>query len=695
MTEPASPEFIAEAQEIVDNLNTSLIAAEAKARLGEDAIEPALLNELFRNAHSLKGISGMFGFEQMGRLAHGLESAFDGMRMGRLKINAETLDALFQSIETFNTLVHNAAEGLDFDATLLNTVVQQLEALGKDDTEEEPEDALLKSGLKEDVLAVLTEYEEHRLRENLRKGHGLYLLRTSFDLSSFDVGLAELDNVLTGEGEVVTKLPSSEATDPDRISFDIIVGSPRSAEELSSKIHDDRVSLSTITPGRLIVGAASAADTAGPEREVRSLAESQPQSMSERGVTESESVRSVAQTVRVDIRRLDRLMNLVGELALIRMNLESLSETISRNSGFGGVNADLQKVSRDFERRLAEMQSGIMDVRMVPLANLFERMIRVGRKIGRELKREVRIELEGESTELDKLIVEELAEPLMHLIRNSIDHGVEQPEERLRAGKPSEALVRLTASAIGNHVIVTISDDGRGIDIEEVKGAAVKRGLLSATEVKDLTRFEVYNLLFTPGFSTKSEVSEFSGRGVGMDVVKTNINKLSGIIEIRSTKGEGTTFTITLPITLAIIPALVVSVSDNTYAVPLNNVLETVHIAPDEYSTIDRREVIAVRGLTLPLVDLRDVFQLEGTRPDDFFAVVVGVGETRMAMVVDDLVGNQDIVIKSLGEHLRRVPGVAGATDLGTQETILVIDTVELLNEAASGQLHRRQADHV
>ena len=265
------------------------------------------------------------------------------------------------------------------------------------------------------------------------------------------------------------------------------------------------------------------------------------------------SLKSVSQTVRVDIHRLDRLMNLVGELSLTKVAFQHISEAMKQMHGFTGLAVDLHKESRNFERRLAELQAGIMEVRMVPLANLFERMVRVGRKIGRELGREVRIEVQGEHTELDKLIVEDLADPLMHLIRNAIDHGIESPEERREVGKNAEGLVRLTAAAQGNHVVVEVSDDGRGINVQNILNAAIARELVSPERATEMNPRDVFNLMFLPGFSTRTEVSEYSGRGVGLDVVKTNISQLSGVIDIDSLEGEGTRFIVTLPITLAII----------------------------------------------------------------------------------------------------------------------------------------------
>ncbi len=676
-----SPEFVVEAQEIVDTLNRDLIAAEAETRTRGE-VEPSRVNTLFRSAHSLKGLAGMFGLDAMSRLAHDLESVLDSMRLGKLNLDASALDVLFSCVEIFGELINEAAQGVDTPVSRVDEVVGRLAAVVSGGPTADVEEPLESLDLGEDVLSVLTEYEEHRLRENVVRGRNLFVLRTSFQLSNFDVGLAEIDNTVKTYGEVITKLPSSKAAEPGAISFDIIVGSDATASQLQTALSDDRIEIVPIRRRGVVtrVPEARVEQPAVPVSEPE--ADVPPRETDD--TEESSSLRSVSRTVRVDIRRLDRLMNLVGELGLTRAAFAEITEEMKRSHGFTGLAVDLHKESRNFERRLAELQAGIMEVRMVPLMNLFERMVRVGRKISRELEKEVHIETAGEHTELDKLIVEDLAEPLMHIIRNAIDHGVEGPDERQAVGKRREGTVRLSAAAQGNHVLVEVSDDGRGIDIQKTLETAIMQGRITADRAEEMSLRDVYGLLFQPGFSTATQVSQFSGRGVGMDVVRNNISKLSGVIDVRSEEGTGTTLTITLPITLAIIPALVVAVGGETYAIPLNNVQETLAIDDRDVQTIERREVITVRGATVPLVNLRELFGLSDKgRPSASYGVVAGVGQSRMALIVDDLVGQQDIVIKSLGRWLKNTRGIAGATELGNQQTILVIDMVQLINEMA------------
>ena len=684
-----NPEFVAEAQEIVEALNRDLIAVEQERRDGADEVDPDRINTLFRSAHSLKGISGMFGLEEMQTLAHEMENVLDGIRLGKITMDDSTLDVLYACVERFTVLTDEAAQGISSDGSGSAALIEQLKEVAEGPKETGTDDPLGEFDLGPDVLGVLTEYEEHRLRENVKKGKNLYMLVSVFELATFDTGLSAVDDAIKGKGEVISKLPSSKETDEGCLAFDILVGSNLSQEELQGQVDSNAVTVETISRSAAPPPPPPAPAPAPPPVVEEKPAEpkaSDAKASSEKPEAQKapQASRAVTQTVRVDIRRLDNLMNLVGELALTKMAVKEISESLKQELGFTGMAVDLHKESRNFDRRLAELQAGIMEVRMVPLENLFERMVRVGRQIGRELKKKVRIVVSGAHTELDKLIVEDLSEPLMHIIRNALDHGLEGPDERSAAGKSEEGTIELSAVAQGNHVVVSIQDDGRGINRERVLKRGIERELVTPERAKELGDKDIFNLLFAPGFSTAEAVTEYSGRGVGMDVVKTKISDLSGIIDVESTEGEGTLFTVTLPMTLAIIPALIVSIAERTYALPLNNVLETIALADVRIKTIERREVISVRGATVPLVDLRDLFGLEGERSSDSFGVVAGIGEHRIALIVDELIGQQDIVIKSLGRRLSNVPGIAGATELGNQQTILVIDMVGLINEVTS-----------
>jgi two-component system chemotaxis sensor kinase CheA len=402
------------------------------------------------------------------------------------------------------------------------------------------------------------------------------------------------------------------------------------------------------------------------------------------------SLRSATQTVRVEIGRLDALMTIVGELALEKTVLAGIADHLKQAGGAPALASALTKASRSLEKRLTELQERVMEVRMVPLSQAFDKMARTVRKLSRDAGKEVDLVVSGADTKLDKLIVEEIVDPLMHITRNAIDHGIEPPGERQAAGKPVRGRIDLSAYQKGNHVVIEVADDGQGLDFDRVREVAVARGLLP-DDGPPLKVREAFDLLCAPGFSTCDAVTEISGRGVGMDVVKTSIRRLSGVLDFETTRGRGTKMIITLPMTLAIIQALIVSGCGRTYAIPLNQVQENLMIAPGEIRTIDRREVIQLRERTLPIARLERLFRLEppeGWRPGSsrgdgtLYVVVVGVGDLRMGLVVDELIGQQDVVVKSIGELLKAVRGIAGAADLGNQQTILVLDVGALIDEA-------------
>jgi two-component system chemotaxis sensor kinase CheA len=398
------------------------------------------------------------------------------------------------------------------------------------------------------------------------------------------------------------------------------------------------------------------------------------------------SLRSVAQTVRVDIRKLDHLMNVVGELALARAGIAQVLDRLKTDRTQIELSRVLHREVRSLDRKLNELQAGILEVRMVPLGQVFDKLSRVVRKISRDAGKEIRFIITGADTELDKLIVEELSDPLMHIIRNAIDHGVEPPGRRAAAHKPEAGTISLAAYQKGNHVVIDVEDDGAGLNEQAILRNAIQRGLVAAEQAAELGRRDIHSLIFLPGVSTKEIADEISGRGVGMDVVKTNIAKLSGIIDVQSDPGNGTKFSITLPITLAIIQALVIRVAGRTYCIPLNSVLESLIIEPSEIRTIEKREVISLRGSTLPLVRLDEIFRIGGVSraKGPLYVVVVGMAQHRLGLIVDDMVGQQDIVIKALGKALARIPGIAGATELGGQQTVLVLDVAALVEEALS-----------
>ena len=425
------------------------------------------------------------------------------------------------------------------------------------------------------------------------------------------------------------------------------------------------------------------------------------------------TLRSVTQTVRVDIRKLDHLMNIVGELAIVRGVVARLSERVRLDPGLKEIAPDLHRLHRSFDRHLAQMQNGILEVRMVPLGQVFDKLARIVRQISREHDKQVNLVITGAETEIDKLIVEELSDPLMHMIRNAIDHGIEDKDERMRVGKPPVGTIALNAFQKGNHVVLEIEDDGKGMDPAVIVAAALRRGLVTESEAREMSSKEVLSLVFQPGFTTRDDVTALSGRGVGMDIVKTNISKLGGVVDISSEVGIGTKMTITLPITLAIISVLMLEVAGRTFCMPLASVEEAIVFDDSMIKTFEGREVMTQRGATLPIVRLAKLFQLEGWRPGVWinesaptpkppevrpgrkaksYCIVATVADRRVGFIVDKLVGQQDIVIKALGKSLKKARGLAGATELGDQRVGLVLDAAALINEVLASSPEGRIA---
>ncbi len=688
-SQKALAEFVSEAQEAIDALGHDVMRLDGA---GEEP-DPDLLNAVFRAAHTLKGLSSMFGVERMARLAHALEDVLDDVRLGRRPLDRDATDLLLEAPEVFSRIIAEEAAGeAPKTADAAQRLTDRLRAREgvRARTGADPLDRL---ALGPDVRGVLTEYEEHRLRASVQKGIAIHRVKVSYDLSSFDRDLAALSARLKKIGEVVSTLPSADARDAQAIAFELLFASKERSEAIRREAGPAAVVAAVPSRGGGEGASAAPAPVAPAAPAGAPAATSDASSFSplpEPHPDDGASLRSVSQAVRVDIHKLDRLMTVVGELVLVKSSLLSIADRMKALRGDPVLGAELQRANRTLERRLDELQAGILEVRMVPLEQVFDKLARMVRKIAREVGKEIDFDVSGGDVELDKLIVEELSDPLMHLIRNAIDHAIEPPDVRVRLGKPRAGRVRLSAEQKGNHVQIVVEDDGAGIDEDRIREVAVQRDLARAESVREMSRREVMNLIFVPGFSTARQVTSLSGRGVGMDVVKNNIANLSGIIDLQTERGKGTRFEITLPVTLAIVRALVVSVAGRVYAMPLNSVLEIIEVRARDVRTLSTREVISVRGSTLPLVRLARFFSLEGDRPRDaVFVVVVGLAQERLGVAVDELVGQQDIVVKPLGSQLHGVRGIAGATDLGTRRTVLVLDVGAIIEEVVSGEALR------
>jgi len=648
-------DFLAEAEDILDAANQALLSLESGQAAGR--IDPDLVNGLFRAVHSFKGLAGMFGLTEPAELSHKLEYLLDELRLGKVAFSRTALDVLFETTALLGRLVQQAGTRQPFEdiTAALGRIEEVKHAVPSSAGERQLGEQV---GLDRGILQVLTEYEEHRLKESIREHKNLFLLKAQFDLTSFETAIKDLNAALKQHGEIICTLPT--AGGGTGIGFTIVIATTKDQAALSAGINAPHVTIEK-------VAVADGRKTEEPRADAGAL-------------------KSVSNTVRVDIYKLDNLMNTVGEMHLIKNIIGRITRELRTMQGFTGLSVDLHKAQRSMERKLNELQEGILEVRMVPIGQIFTRLSQVVRKYARDADKEIDLHLQGEETELDKLMIEDLADPLMHLIRNAIDHGIESPEVRRQLGKPEQGSVRLTAFPRGNHVVIEVADDGAGMDPVRILERADEKGALDPGHGLDPVRdrSEVLDLIFLPGFTTRETVTEISGRGVGMDVVKRNVSKLSGMIDIQTTLGEGTTFVLTLPITLAIIKALVVETGGQVFAIPLSSVLEILQATAAQVETIEGREVMPVRDETVPLLRLTRAFNLPADAGrESFYVILVGLAERRLGIVVDTLRDQQEIVIKPLGKRLADTPGIAGATELGDKRGVVLVLDVESLIEGA------------
>ncbi len=718
----AIAEYVSEAQEILEGLGRDLLTLDRTPKGVEK--DPELVNNLFRGIHTLKSLSGMFGMESLSNLTHQEENLLEELRLGRIDFTAEVLNLLFESLEFITRFLNTVTQEDDSADTGLeaasNDFIYRMALAGgnadRADLAPKRPSSNPMDLLGQDVLEVLTEYEEHRLKTNIKRGLAVYRIGMRFELDSIDVNLEEVRSKLKPTGEIITYLPSSDESDQEKLGIDLILVLTETPDALRQALSGMDVKISEVVPAEDIpaeprratlppseapplfsptqrpTGGFQVSKAAAP----RKPAAGRPGLVAPSPEEQALSLRSANQSVRVDIKKLDSLMNVVGELGVVRTAIARMSEKVSQIIGHSDLTIELDQMNRGLDRRLSALRDGILEVRMVPLGQMFDRLARVVRRVSVELDKEIHFVISGSDTEVDKLITEELSNPLMHIIRNAIDHGVESASARASIGKPPYGTVALTAYQKGSHVVIEVEDDGAGINTKKLLKAAVIRGILDEEQAAALSIRETTNLIFLPGISTSEKTTEISGRGVGMDVVKTNVSALGGVIEVQSELHTGTKFTLTLPVTLATIPGLVVSIGNVTYAIPLNTVSEAIFVDAVEVKTMMGHETMTLREETLPLCRLTEFFGLpcDRSQPGELCVVVATLGQQRLGMVVDTLHSQQDVVIKPLGRSLKDQACFAGATDVGEERLALVIDTSQVIDDFFSnkeGLEHRAQ----
>ena len=628
-------DFLIEAFELIEQIDHDLVELEANP---EDL---ELLNRIFRVAHTVKGSSSFLNFDVLTELTHHMEDVLNKARKGELKITPDIMDVVLESVDMMKGLLESirdngsdAAAGIDIKNICVR-LTQISEGEAPSAAAEAPA-APAPEPVKEPEPAAPAEE------------------------AAPEVSDAELSKLSDSEveAEIERLLKVRKAEDQARRASKGIA--PKSPEE--------------IAPATSAAPAPAARPAPSRERDT------------DKKVPAASSSSAVAQeqTIRVEVKRLDHLMNLIGELVLGKNRLLKIYDDVEERYEGEKFLEELNQVVSSLSLVTTDIQLAVMKTRMLPIAKVFNKFPRMIRDLSRDLGKQIDLEISGEETELDKSIVEEIGDPLVHIIRNSCDHGIEDPETRKAMGKPEKGLVQLKAYNEGNHIVVEIVDDGKGLDADMLKAKSIEKGIITEREADAMSEKEAFGLIFKPGFSTAAKVTNVSGRGVGMDVVKTNIEKLNGIIDIESEVGKGTVMKLKIPLTLAIIQSLLVGTQEEFYAIPLASVLETVRVPIDDIYTIDGKNVLRLRDEVLSLVRLSDVFGVEKVFDggDHTYVVIIGVAEAKLGIIVDTLVGQEEIVIKSMGDYLQNIPGIAGATIRGDGRVTLIIDVGAMMEMA-------------
>ncbi|WP_103615997.1 hybrid sensor histidine kinase/response regulator [Campylobacter concisus] len=628
-------DFLIEAFELIEQIDHDLVELEANP---EDL---ELLNRIFRVAHTVKGSSSFLNFDVLTELTHHMEDVLNKARKGELKITPDIMDVVLESVDMMKGLLESirdngsdAAAGIDIKNICVR-LTQISEGEAPSAAAEAPA-APAPEPVKEPEPAAPAEE------------------------AAPEVSDAELSKLSDSEveAEIERLLKVRKAEDQARRASKGIA--PKSPEEIAPATS----------------AAPASAPKPAPSRE-RDADKKVPAASSNSAVAQE-------QTIRVEVKRLDHLMNLIGELVLGKNRLLKIYDDVEERYEGEKFLEELNQVVSSLSLVTTDIQLAVMKTRMLPIAKVFNKFPRMIRDLSRDLGKQIDLEISGEETELDKSIVEEIGDPLVHIIRNSCDHGIEDPETRKAMGKPEKGLVQLKAYNEGNHIVVEIVDDGKGLDADMLKAKSIEKGIITEREADAMSEKEAFGLIFKPGFSTAAKVTNVSGRGVGMDVVKTNIEKLNGIIDIESEVGKGTVMKLKIPLTLAIIQSLLVGTQEEFYAIPLASVLETVRVPIDDIYTIDGKNVLRLRDEVLSLVRLSDVFGVNKVFDggDQTYVVIIGVAEAKLGIIVDTLVGQEEIVIKSMGDYLQNIPGIAGATIRGDGRVTLIIDVGAMMEMA-------------
>lgn len=668
--------FIEESREHIQSCNENLL------KLENDPDNLELINEVFRSAHTLKGMSATMGFEDMANLTHQMENVLDGVRNGKYKFSSELLDIIFMALDHLESMVNSIAAGGEGKEDVSNAInklkmIESGKIVNQSDTTQTAEidqANISKTNLNYDQFEITV------LEQANEQGYKVYevsiFIRPDCLLKAARVYM--VFDVLEKIGDIIKSVPNVEQLEEEQFDneFVVTIVTHDSIEDIEKKVMKvSEIEKVTVVPLKISdLKKVNNEDSSDEQKNVSQNVEGQKKKeASSAKKTTDKKITLSNKTIRVNIERLDALMNLFEELVIDRGRLDQIAKELNHQQ----LSETVEKMSRVTN----DLQSVVLTMRMVPVEAVFNRFPKMVRSLSRELGKKIHLQIIGQETELDRTVIDEIGDPLVHLLRNSVDHGIEMPEERLRKGKPEEGTIQLKAYHSGNHVFIEITDDGAGINREKVARKAVEKGIITEEQMNQLTDKEIFNLILTSGFSTADKISDISGRGVGLDVVKNTIESLGGTISVHSEENVGTTFLIQLPLTLSIISVMLVEVQREKYAIPLTSIIETAIFKKSEIYYAHEQPVIDFRGKVVPILSLQEIFQvpkvIEGN--DYISTVIIRKGDKLAGLVVDSFIGQEEIVLKSLGNYLTNVFAISGATILGDGQVALIIDCNALI----------------
>ena len=665
--------FLDESREHLQTCNEKLLELE------KNPTDLQLVNDIFRAAHTLKGMSATMGFDDMAQLTHHLENMFDAIRNEQMIVTPESMDTMFEALDHLEAMVQSIAEGGDGKRDVTE-ISKKLDVTGSHAETASAVETAEASSAASDL--DYNEFERTVLDEAREQGFKCYELNVTLSDACLlkAVRVYMIFERLNEAGEVVKTVPNAELLESEDFEseFSISYLSKQPMEEVKKIVtaisEVEQVEISEVSAFE--EAAPAEAKAAKPEQkneEVAAPAAKAPANDAPKANGNNGAATGGTKTIRVNIDRLDSLMNLFEELVIDRGRLEQIAKELENN--------ELTDTVERMSRISGDLQSIILNMRMVPVETVFNRFPRMIRQLTKELNKKIELIIEGAETELDRTVIDEIGDPLLHLLRNSLDHGIESPEERVKKGKPEKGTVLLKAYHSGNHVFIEVEDDGGGINRKKVLEKALERGVITEREAETLEDHQIDSLIFAAGFSTADTISDISGRGVGLDVVKNKLESLGGSVSINSTEGQGSLFSIQLPLTLSIISVLLVKLEEETFAIPISSIIETAVIKKSDILQTHDREVIDFRGFIVPVVYLKKQFNVPNANDleEELHIIVVRKGDKLTAFVVDSFIGQQEVVLKSLGDYLPNVFAISGATILGDGQVALIVDCNALI----------------